>query len=330
MRCADDRGGRAPGLARMVLCRAREPPRAREPNGTVSHRALTPWIVAALALPLAACAARPPDLAFGPPERPALLALPLLHDGTTPLPLLVLLHGYGASARSQNAYFGLDAVTRDRGVYLLLPESSRDALGASFWNATDACCDFYGSNVDDVAALDVLLDEVIAALPIDTARIYLLGHSNGGFMAYRMACERGSRFAGVGVLAAADFQDPAACAPTAPVSVLHLHGDADGTIPYLGGSVFAGTPPFPSARASVERWAGYAGCDPTPTAGPARDLTLERPDHPDALETEVLDFTGCAPGLGVSLWTLRDEGHAPLFHRDAFVPVLDWLLEHHR
>lgn len=277
-----------------------------------------------------ACAAGPPDLVFGTAERPALLAVPWAHDGTTSLPLVVLLHGYGVDASIQNGYFALDTLTRSRGIYLLLPDATRDDSGAPFWNATDACCNFYGSTVDDVAALDAVLDEVTASVPIDRARIYLLGHSNGGFMAYRMACEHAERFAGVGVLAAADYLDPNVCVPSEAVSILHMHGDRDATITYAGGAVIGGTPPFPSARASVDRWAAYAGCDPTPVLGAPHDLTLERLDHTDALETEVLDFTGCDPGLGVSLWTLQGEGHAPLFHRDAFASVLDWLLEHQR
>lgn len=278
--------------------------------------------------------AGPPDPEFGAPDRWARVALPAAHDGVTPLPLVVMLHGYGVTALFENAYLGLDTLTRARGIYLLMPQATENAASSPFWNATDACCNFDGSSIDDVAALERILDEVIAALPIDTARIYLVGHSNGGFMSYRLACERGSRFAGAAVFAGADYLDPSACVPEAPVSILHLHGDADETIAYEGGSVSRPTggtlPPFPSARASVDRWAGVDGCDPTPSAGAALDLTIERDGHSDVLETEVLDFAGCDAGLDVSLWTLRGEGHAPPFHPDAFDHVLDWLLEHSR
>jgi polyhydroxybutyrate depolymerase len=279
--------------------------------------------------------AGPPDPRFGTAERPATVALPAAHDGTTELPLVVLLHGYGLGAAFQNAYFGLDDITRARGVYLLLPESPDDSFDSPYWNATDACCDFDRSGVDDVAALEALLDEVIAALPIDESRIYFLGHSNGGFMSYRFACERGSRLAAIGVLAGDDFLDPTACVPTTPVSVLHMHGDADEIIPYAGGT--APTPtgatalePFPSARTSIDRWAAYAGCDATPVDGTDLDLSPERAGHEEVLETDVLDWNGCDAGLGASFWTLRGEGHIPAFRPDAFGHVLDWFLEHSR
>lgn len=217
-------------------------------------------------------------------------------------------------------------------MYLLLPESKTDAAGLSYWNATDACCDFDGTNPDDVGALSHTIDATVAALPIDETRIYLIGHSNGGFMAYRMACEQGKRFAGIAVLAGADYLDLAACVPKAPVSVLHLHGDADSVISYSGGSVPAvlgKLAPFPGALESVQHWAAHANCDETPVPGEALDLTPMQSGSAPA-ETDVLDFVGCDAGIDVALWTIRDADHEPAFREGAFDAVLDWLTAHHR
>jgi polyhydroxybutyrate depolymerase len=271
-------------------------------------------------------------LQVGSPERPALLVLPRNHDGT-PRPLIVLLHGYGETPSFLNDYLGLEKLTRARDTYLLLPESGMDSVGAPFWNATDACCDFDASRVDDVAALSRVIDATLAAVAVDRKRIYLAGHSNGGFMAYRMACEQSARFAAIAVFAGADFLSPTTCVPTSPISVLHLHGDADRIVPYSGGSVpslLRRLPPFPGALSTVERWAKYAHCDARLAQGDALDLTKGGDTPSTEAETDVRNFVGCQPGFDVSLWTMRGEGHLPAFHSDGFGAVLDWLLRHTR
>ena len=180
---------------------------------------------------------------LGPADRPARLIAPPEHDGVTELPIVFLLHGYGASATVQDAYFMASAEARRSGYYLVLPDGTMDASGRRFWNATPACCDFAPTGVDDVAYLTGLLDEAVAALPIDEDRVYFIGHSNGGFMSYRMACELSDRIAAIVSLAGSDFIGDMDCVPTQPVSVLQVHGDMDETIGY------AGTAGYPSARA---------------------------------------------------------------------------------
>src|SRR5689334_3393881 len=63
-------------------------------------------------------AMQPGAISFGTPERPAAFVLPPAHDGTTPLPLVILLHGYSASAALQDAYMMTSALARARGFYL--------------------------------------------------------------------------------------------------------------------------------------------------------------------------------------------------------------------
>ena len=289
-----------------------------------------------LALCLAACTAAPdapfdggtprPDsgpteLTIGPTDRPARIALPAAHDGVTPLPLLVFLHGYTANAALNDGFLGISRAARTRGLYVVLPDGTIDSGGDRFWNATDYCCNFDGSTVDDVAYLTGLVDTAIATVPVDETRVYFMGHSNGGFMSYRMACELSERIAAIAPLAGADFLDPTRCVPATPVSVLHWHGTLDDTIRYGGA---AG---HPGAQACAERWAGIAGCDPTGTTGAALDVS----DRVAGDETVVTSWsTGCAPGVDVSLWRMEGESHLPDLGRDAAGRVLDWLLTHHR
>ncbi len=71
---------------------------------------------------------------------------------------------------------------------------------------------------------------------MDRKRVYLIGHSNGGSMAYRMACQFSDQVAGIASLAGTTFMDPTQCRPSEPVNILHIHGTAETIDPYAGGA----------------------------------------------------------------------------------------------
>lgn len=272
--------------------------------------------------------APPRERTVGPAERPARLTLPRDADGS-PRALFVLLHGYGANARLQDAYLGLSEEARDRGAYTLLPDGTVDASGARFWSSGGACCDFLGTSVDDVGYLTALIDEVEAAVPVDPDRIYFVGHSNGGFMSYRMACELGDRVAAIAVLAGSDYAEATGCVPTGAVpSVLHLHGTADETILYEGGALGSGT--YPGAVDVVERWAGRMGCDvASPTTGELLDLTTQGLAGAETTPTRYT--TGCDAGRTAELLTMDGAQHIPELVQPFFIDtVVDWLIAHPR
>ncbi len=117
--------------------------------------------------------AAPPDL--GPAnqlvvDRPYELAVPAAYAGA-PTPLVVLLHGYSVNGATQLVYFGLGPSVDTHGFLLAYPDGTIDSKMNRFWNATDACCNFDGSKVDDVAYLDAVIDDVRAHYNIDPKRI---------------------------------------------------------------------------------------------------------------------------------------------------------------
>lgn len=255
---------------------------------------------------------------LGPAERPARLSVPAAHDGVTPLPVLVSLHGYGGSGTLQNAFLGIARAGNERGMYVITPDGTPDSSSRRFWNATPACCDFAGDTVDDVAYLTSLLDELEALAPVSD--IYFFGHSNGGFMSYRMACELSPRISAIVSLAGSDYISESSCVPSEPVSVLQIHGDADATISYLGSGG------YPSAAATVARWAARASCSSEPQAGEALDLESSI----SGAETSVSVYADGCSGAEAALWTMAGGGHIPSVS-PAFMPaVLDWLSAHAR
>jgi len=241
-------------------------------------------------------------------------------------PLVVLLHGYSSSGRAVEAYTRLGDVVDELGFLLALPDGTEDLLGLRFWNATDACCDHFGSGTDDVGYLTRLLDAVGAAARVDGRLVFFAGHSNGGFMSYRMACALPERVAAIASLAGATYDDPSRCMPAENVHTLQVHGTSDTVIRYGGGCTPMGC--YPGAVQTAETWAMYNGCSLTPDlSAPPLDLDAGRP----GAETTVARYTmECDPGGSAELWTIEGGSHSPALTAQFPQLVAGWLLDHGR
>ena len=255
-------------------------------------------------------------------ERPFEVFAPSSYSPDAPMPLVVLLHGFGASGAIQEAYFRLEPLAEQRGFLFVHSDGTINALGKRFWNATDACCGF-SSTVDDSAYLMSLIEQVQAQFNVDPKRIYLVGHSNGGFMSYRMACEHADTIAAIVSLAGATYLDTDECDPTEPVSVLQIHGTADGTIAFDGGSILGNE--FPGALATVTSWAAYNEC-----TGDAIDLPtpLDLEGSIDGDESTATQFAGCPAGGATELWTIPGGSHIPGPSPTFSAEIIDFLFDH--
>ena len=274
------------------------------------------------------------DLVVGG-DRPVTVQVPSNLDPATPAPLLIYLHGFGASGEELEAWLPLGAAAVSRGMVVAMPDGSGDAAGNRFWNATDACCDQFAAGTDDSAYLAGVIDEIQARLDIDPRRIYVAGHSNGAFMSYRMACDHADRVAAIVSIAGATWADPARCQPSEPVAILQIHGTADEQVRYEGGALTArgaGAKPvaYPGARRSIALWNGYDGCaDQGQTSETRLDLeaAVRGPDGPAETTVETFD-QGCRPGGHTELWSMDGASHVPTFTADAPDHIVDFLLAH--
>lgn len=262
-------------------------------------------------------------------DRPVEMFVPSTYRSDHRYPLVILLHGYTASGDLQEALFQLEPLAEERALLYLRPDGTRDSANNRFWNATDACCDFGETGVDDSTYLAGLIDEAKKIYSVDPKRVFLIGHSNGAFMSFRMACDHAGSVAAIAGLAGATYLDTAKCKPSEPVHVLAIHGNADATVPYggepsPGSGVGAQLGSFPGAEQTVKIWATYDGCSPTPdTSAPPEDYAGD-----GAKETTMTRYGGCKPGGSAELWTMDGEGHIPPINDAWRADVIDWLLSH--
>jgi polyhydroxybutyrate depolymerase len=253
--------------------------------------------------------------------RPYTLKVPSRYDKARATPFVVMLHGYSVTADAQEAYFKFTEVAEARTVLYAYADGTPNREARRFWNASDACCNFYSADVDDVKYIGAIVKDVSAKYNVDAARVYVVGHSNGGFMAHRLACDSASRFAAVVSLAGAQNSDPTRCNPSEPVSVLQIHGTNDTIIRYGGGSYAAA---YPSAEQTVKTWADKNRCAGGFTDLGRRDLDRGLPGDESKIERAV----GCPQGIDVELWTIQGGGHMPTLSATFSEDVFRFLLSH--
>ena len=108
-------------------------------------------------------------------------------------PLVVMLHGgFGSASQAEKSYHW-DAEA-DAGHFLV---AYPDGLNRA-WNAGGGCCGTPGrTDIDDVGFITAMVSAIARALPVDAHRVYATGISNGGIMAYDLACHT-TVFAAIG------------------------------------------------------------------------------------------------------------------------------------
>lgn len=288
------------------------------------HKIVGACAAVALGLWMCTSAQGGDDLIIDLGRGPVTIHVPPSYEPGVPTPLVLLLHGYCSNGSAQEAYMQFMPLADEHGFLYAHPDGLIDFIGCRYWNGTDACCDFFG-NTDDSGYLQALIDEVKAQASVDDRRVFLIGHSNGGFMSYRMACDHPDTIAAIASLAGATFIEPDDCSPAAPVHTLQIHGTLDLTILYNGGC-FAPDVCYPGAVETTEQWADFDGCllDPD-TSLPPLDLDAGIPGD----ETLVWQYSnGCDPNGSAELWTIVGGAHSPNLSSDFSSLVIEFLLAH--
>ena len=270
---------------------------------------------------------------------PVIVHVPDGNDPSVPIPLIMALHPYGRDGSFILGYFKLLDLQQQYGFALVAPSGTQDSMGGHFWNATDVCCDFEDSGVDDSLYLKSLIDEIGMQIALDSDRIWSVGHSNGGAMSYRLACDYADLFAGVASLSGPGFLDPAVCNPSNLVHALHIACVGGEHTPYEGGEFLDDDPPayplaagtvFPSAQATAEQWVANNGCSLLPALPPLPNVDIVKESKGPGLETSKVVYAACPTDGTVQFWTVDPGEHTPPLADDFNQTLLEYLFDHPR
>lgn len=251
------------------------------------------------------------------------VTVPSSYTGDTAAPLIILLHTYGRTGAIQNEYMALSSLADAYGFIMVAPDGtpSRAEGNPQFWDASDACCNWEGTAIDDSAYLSKLIASVKAEYSIDEKRVFVLGHSNGAFMSYRLAHDHSATIAAIASLAGVD--SAISQAPPHPVHVLQIHGTGDTAISYQGAQIQGKA--YPGAKQSVENWAAHNGCSTTGSFAGMLDLVETLP----GIDTTITRYSSdCKPGGSAELWTMIGGEHIPVLSEHFTRLAVEWLLGH--
>lgn len=224
-------------------------------------------------------------------------------------PLILLLHGGGGNGLGmiRLAKGGFEALADRHGAILAYP----DGIDKN-WNdyRADKSRKAQRENIDDVAFLISMADEILKRYPADGARVYAAGISNGAMMSYTLACRAAGRFAAVAPVAGAMPENLAAgCKPSRPVPVMIISGTQDNLVHWEGGYV---TGPFGrkklgrtvSAEKSRDIWLENNSCDRAKKTVSRSDAD---PGDGTAVTREV--YGSCSGGGSVEFIRIDGGGH---------------------
>ncbi|MGI9221510.1 MAG: alpha/beta hydrolase family esterase [Woeseiaceae bacterium] len=216
------------------------------------------WSAAFGSVPEPACASQPGVIEATIPHEGRSRQFTLYRPENLPpdAPLVMMVHGFGSSAKTVMDGTGLNDVADHNQFAVVYPQglkvedviSDSEHAGFTFWNSNPD----WGIQVDDVAFLSELAAHLESECNLGTDRRFVVGHSNGAAMTYTMACLAPDLFNAVASVAGAEEY---ACESPRAVPVLHIHGVQDDVIPIDGTASEGEDKPLRSIRESVEFWA---------------------------------------------------------------------------
>lgn len=242
----------------------------------------------------------PKTIQVGSVSRNYLEYLPTGLDPSTESPSLVfILHGIGGN-NSQMVGAGFNNVADTARVIVYYPQGVTNSIGQTSWNNGT----LLASTADDISFFNKIIDSAIFNYNVDPSRVYITGFSMGSIMSHHMACAMNDRFAAIGCMAGtmptSDIQN---CNPSYATPVIHLHGTADGTVPYDG----AALPSLSLVQETMDFWTNVHGCGATYDSIGMPNLAN------DGITVDRFVYNNCNPTGSVELYRMNGADHIYLY-----------------
>ncbi len=245
----------------------------------------------------------------GGTKRTYILHVPQGYDGSTPLPLVFVLHGFGGNAAGMVKLTGFNEKADQEKFFVAylngteVTSTEKGVSGQAWNNGITPDLDF---KVDDVAFVRDLLKHLQGQLYVDGKRVYAAGFSNGAMMSHRLGADLSDLLAGIAVVegtigvAQSDGSYVTIPKPVGPIPVLIIHGKADPNLPYEGGQATEGAGKLitKSAADAVRFWTEADGCTGAPQQETSADGNVIQED-----------YTVCAAGNEVLFYTVVNGRH---------------------
>lgn len=221
-----------------------------------------------------------------------------------PLPVVLVLHGGGGTGGGMEwlTRRGFNRIADRDGAIVVYP----DGIDHGWNDGRSANRSAADAAVDDVGFLRAIPAQLASLHPIDRARLYVTGISNGGMMSYRLACDAAGEFAAAAPVAAnMAVELEGACHPARAIPLLIMNGVDDPIMPWKGGPIRVlwmtrGT--VLSGEDSAARWLALDHC------GRLEPQPLIEADPADGT-TAAPRSARCADGGEVRLYEIRGGGH---------------------
>jgi polyhydroxybutyrate depolymerase len=202
-----------------------------------------------------------------------------------PKGLVIALHGFGGDGRQLAYYTALHNAFPAEMVVAYADALSPTQQGLKTgWNAQFCCGSGWKEKADDVGFLRALITRLTAEYGVPADRVFIVGFSNGAFMAQRFAAENPTLVRALAVGSGTIGTVRNSLKPTGPVPILLMHGAKDQRVRYEGGMT-PGDPEFDwiGFDGTVDAWRAVNRCNEIDSAKVART---------DARVTTIYD--GCA------------------------------------
>ena len=181
-------------------------------------------------------------------------------ESSDSLPMMIILHGLGETSAS---WYGVASYIANQGFVAVRPESgtflNNSGTGnVKLWNAI-----LDSTRFDDVQFISDVIDYMLINYDfINHKRIYVLGSSNGGYMAYRLSCDLSHRITAFTSVIGNMFLDDDGYDCTdqgRDIPILHIHGTEDPINSYYpgGNGVDILDDQYLTIIESIEFWSSY-------------------------------------------------------------------------